>query len=360
MDDIFSYLKWRGDLTFEEVAFNEVDALVFAALIYEEFDEVYNPLQNYNLKQLSTIFFNKYSLDYLDKRVSFNKDSYRLLQACANSKRYQDCLLINYVNEIDRNNNLQFCAGIFSYKNLFSYIAFRGTDSTIVGWKEDFMMFYCDETESEKKACIYLNNVLNNSQLLHLFKDQDYYVGGHSKGGHLAIYASSKLTNKKLKNLKRIYNFDGPGLNKWDNPLIVNKISSYGVEASIFGRLFTHLEPIKIIKSNDNGLFQHALYTWHINPHGLDEGIAFNQASNECKEQIDSIQNAHNYEELEQIVISIFAVFEKLNINTLTDLRHLNLNSLIKGIQEIKNLDSKTKKVCANIIMMIINLSIKH
>lgn len=360
MDNIFSYLKWRGDLTFEKVAFNEVDALIFAALIYEEFDEIYNPNQAYTLKQLSKLFFDKYPIDYLANRVSFNKDSYLLLQACADSKRFQDCILLNYVNEIDTSKNLQFSAGIFTYKNMFTYVAFRGTDSTIVGWKEDFMMFYCDETQSQKKAYEYLSQTLSNRNLIHLFKDKDYYVGGHSKGGHLAIYASSKLDNKYLKRLKQIYNFDGPGLNKWPNPLIVNKISSYGVEASIFGRLFTHLEPIKVIKSNDNGLFQHALYTWHISPNCLESGTCFNQASDKCKEQIDSIQNSHNYEELKQIVTSIFAVFEKLNINTLSDLRHLNLNLLIKGIQEIKNLDNKTKKVCLDCIMMIFNITFKH
>ena len=218
--EMLEYLKWRGDLTFDERGLNEVDALLFSLISYEDFGNILED-NALTLKEVSDVFFLTHNEEDLRNRVTFTNRSYEILKAAASSKRFGSLILSNYVNEIDDEQDLQFCAMTIEHKNKWKYIVFRGTDDTLVGWKEDFQMTYKQEVLSQKKAVEYVHRIFNQDTLItKVFQTIDYYVGGHSKGGNLAIYASGHVSKMIQKRIVRIDNFDGPGFlqHVWDKP----------------------------------------------------------------------------------------------------------------------------------------------
>ena len=260
--EILDYLKWRGDLSFDEREFNELDAYILSMILYEDFEHILHHPKT--LKDVSDIYFRLYSEDDLKKRATLTRNYYPVLKAAANTRRFESLVLSQYINDIDVSQDLQFCALTIQYKNKFKYIVFRGTDDTLVGWKEDFKMTYVDEILSQKKAVDYIISIDNqDSMLFKNFGKMDYYVGGHSKGGNLALYASGHAPSKLQKRIKKIYCFDSPGFNKnvWDESMlmIASKAENYMPTSSFFGRMFEHKEKITVIKSKQFGLLQHDL-----------------------------------------------------------------------------------------------------
>ena len=142
MMELIEYIKWRVDLTFDERALNEVDSILFCAFVYERFDPIFEKHRELTINQLVDYYFEMYDEEQLKKRITLANRSYEIVKAMKNTKRYGDLIVSHFVNEIDRSQDLQLAAMCFEYKNKWKYIAFRGTDDHIVGWKEDFNMIY--------------------------------------------------------------------------------------------------------------------------------------------------------------------------------------------------------------------------
>jgi hypothetical protein len=207
MQNMMDYLEWRGDLTFEQDGFNEVDNLIMSSLAYLEFDGIVSSEVNLNAVSLSDI--EKQNSSRIDAFVQLSHNPFfkrlpELFHKAAQSQRYRDVKLSGYVNEINQKQSEQFSAVVFSINSGLHFIAFRGTDDTIVGWKEDFQMSFRDVVPAQKQAVAYLNRVC--PQL-----EGKLYAGGHSKGGNLAVYAAAYADRETSDRLIAIYNDDGPG-----------------------------------------------------------------------------------------------------------------------------------------------------
>lgn len=357
--DMFDYISWRSDLTFDSFELNEIDSLIFSTLCYEEFDEIFKKYNKLTINQLHDLFFKLYKEEELKTRKTLTARSYEVLKKCAHTKRYGNIIVSNYVNEIDEKNNLQFSATTFSHKNKWKYIAFRGTDHTIVGWKEDFMIAYKSTINSEKKAKDYLESILNQETIFH---KPYYYIGGHSKGGHLAIYASQILKSKQLNRLKFIHNFDGPGFNEsfWESPeiqLLLPKITAYIPSSGFFGRLFAHQEKEIIIQSKGAGLLQHSPFNFQLIPIEFIKEKQFSEGSNQAIEKFNDLINKYKNEEREEIIEALFSIFYELNIHTLADLTRLDINSVISSIKLVNNLSSNSKIVIREILIIILKVT---
>lgn len=361
--ELVEYIKWRGDLTFDERPLNEVDSLLFCTFAYEKFDDILNSSSQMTIQQLGNAFFEKYDEESLKKRMTLSNRSYEIVKAMKDAIRYKDLVVSDYVNEVDRNSDLQLSAITFSYQNKWKYIAFRGTDHHIVGWKEDFIMLYKEEILAQRKAVEYLQKVIKPQSFWQklLQPSMTYYLGGHSKGGNLAMYAASELPLSLQKSLIRIDNFDGPGFKEhvWQKrgmQNILNKIHTYLPTSSFFGRLFDHHEQIHIIQSNNKGLMQHAVFGWLVDIEKIKAGEVLSEGSNKANERINEILNELNDEEKEQFVKSIFMIFERLEIYKIADMVNLNPSKIMKGLLEIKNLDSKYRKIVVEVLMLIVGL----
>jgi Protein of unknown function (DUF2974). len=207
MQNIFDYLNWRGDLSFARDSFNEVDNLVMSVLAYVEFDGIVPRETDRGAISLSKV------AERLSKKMAqpspldnnpFFSQIPGLLIKTAQSIRYKNIKLSGYVNQIDYEQSKQFSAVVFSMNSNQHFIAFRGTDDTLIGWKEAFQMSFMHEVPSQKQAVIYMERIISSLA-------GDFYLGGHSKGGNLAIYAATHATENIQDRIIGVYNNDGPG-----------------------------------------------------------------------------------------------------------------------------------------------------
>ena len=159
MSNIYDYLKWRGDLSMRIDPFNDIDGLILSELVYVDFDKIVPTFpneQSYCLKDVANNFTQVNNIEELLDEISFTKESITLLQELAKCPRYQNILLSNYINELDYQSIKQFAAITFQLENSSIYVAFRGTDDTILGWREDFQMTYQFPVASQQRAVEYL------------------------------------------------------------------------------------------------------------------------------------------------------------------------------------------------------------
>lgn len=260
MANMFDYLNWRGDLSFSQAPVNPVDALIFSTISYIEFSSFVtnDPLHPIFLSAAVDAF---YALPDKEKRVRDKRDL-ELLLAAAESPRFRDVGLCFYRDEFIPEEETQFAAMTFLLDDGTAFLAYRGTDYSLVGWKEDFNMSFQDTVPAQRKALTYAQDFAE------LFSGKMYF-GGHSKGGNLAVFAAAKCDPVTQRRIQGVYSMDGPGFGDYlmGDPgyiAIVPKISTYIPQSSIIGMLLEHEEAYTVIKSTQLGVMQHEPYSWQI------------------------------------------------------------------------------------------------
>ena len=198
MADIFDYLKRRGVISFKDDPFSEVDNLVLAMLAYADFEGIMDDsFKTISLGDADKKYFEKHSRAEAKKSISHFVRAPLLMDGMMKGERFRDTVLTKYVDIIDSDKDMQMSAVTFLLNDGSAYVAFRGTDNTVAGWKEDFNMSYLPETEGQLSAVRYLNEV--GAEI-----NRPLRVGGHSKGGNFAVYAAALagINLAAWKNLK--------------------------------------------------------------------------------------------------------------------------------------------------------------
>lgn len=359
--NLLEYIEQNKNISFEEKRINEIDSLIFTILSYEKFDEILDEAKT--IKEVCEIFFNKYREEELRERISLTSRSFEVLKAMGNTFRYKNLILDHYINEIDEQANLQFSAITIQYRNKWKYVAFRGTDDTIVGWKEDFMMCCNDTVLSQQKAVDYLNGIFDQDSFFRRFlKKCDVYIGGHSKGGNLAMYASANCKSGIQKNIVRVDNFDGPGFigKVWDQAnyaKITSKLTSYIPTSSIFGRLFEHDGEVQVIHSDGIGLFQHDAFSWHIEGDHFVEENELSEGSNKAITILNELLLEFDIERRKELIESTFQIITNMGIHTFNDVKKLDIGKIFHGLLELKDLDKDAKRVLFAILRVMWDVS---
>lgn len=260
MADMLDYLAWRGDIEFPQMPVNPVDALIFSTLSYIQFEDIVpdNPMESISLEEAASQFL---ALPAPQNRVRVKKDL-ELLEAVAKSPRFDNIKMSFYRSILIPEEDTQFAAVTIFLEDGSAYIAFRGTDSTLTGWKEDFNMTFQSSIPAQRLALEYVQEFAAAHPI-------PIWMGGHSKGGNLAVYAAAKCGEMLQKRIVEVYNQDGPGFSEamMSDPgyrNILPKLRSYVPQSSIIGMLLEHEEPYTIIKSNQIGLMQHDPYSWQV------------------------------------------------------------------------------------------------
>ena len=262
MANILDYLDWRGDLTLSERPFNEVDNLILAEICYLDFSG-FAPasfaVQTVTLQDAANAYFAAHPTT--DMGVLVPDQIPVLVERAAKTARFGDIRLLGYVNRIDAETQTQFSAMTMLLPDGSAYVAFRGTDDTIVGWKEDFNMAFTPEIPAQKYACAYLQ------QAAKALPFRPLLVGGHSKGGNLAVYAAVFCGQPVQKQLTAVYNNDGPGFYTSLLPLpahraVSDRITTILPESSVVGMLLAHEERYQVVRSTQIGLMQHDGFSW--------------------------------------------------------------------------------------------------
>lgn len=260
MPDILDYLNWRGDLSFSQDPPNGVDALIFSALVYIQYGgrtQQY-PDMPITLREAAEEFF---SMDDYDQRIRVKSDL-ELLRQAAESNRFGFTKLCFYRDLFIPEQETQFAAVTFLLDDGSAFLTFRGTDYSLVGWKEDFNMSFQQTVPAQRLALQYTREIA--AQYLMPLR-----LGGHSKGGNLAVFAAARSAPMVQRRILEVYNNDGPGFTQYmmGDPgylAIVPRIKTYIPQSSVIGMLLEHEEPYTVIKSKTVSLLQHDPYSWEV------------------------------------------------------------------------------------------------
>ena len=260
MGNMFEYLSWRGDLSMNTVPVTAVDGLIFSSLSYLNFEGIV-PEDLQNPVPLSAAADAFLKLSNTQERIRVKNDL-QLLKAVADAPRFQNIRLAYYRSKLIVEEETQFAAMVFLLDDGTAFLAFRGTDYSLVGWKEDLNMSFQDSVPAQREAAAYVAEFAKNHPIL-------LRLGGHSKGGNLAVYAAAKVSPSVQKRILEIYNLDGPGFTEHMMSdagylAIVPKIQTYIPESSIIGMLLEQRDAYRVIKSCQVGLLQHEPYSWEI------------------------------------------------------------------------------------------------
>lgn len=360
MENILSYVSWRGDLTFSEREFNEVDALIFSVIGYMEWDGIVGE-EEVLLGEACKMYLKHHHKKTLDKQYVYSPKIPELMRQLHKSKRYKDIILKHYISRKNEEIEVQFAAVTIIVGSI-RYIAYRGTDSTILGWKEDLNMTYLDEVPSQRMAREYLLKVakdIKEASLLPFFKKKapQLILGGHSKGGNLAMYAA--ICEKALcPQINKVYNFDGPGFRSGfyeqnENNEIMKKIVTYLPEESIIGRLLVHKEKAIIIQGYELGLMQHDPFCWKCEAKKFAYAKHLSEASDKTIEYIDTLLLSKEDTKKEEFITMLFRVLKDLEITKVSDFSELSLKQGISGIKELSNMSSEDRKMFLDCIKLL-------
>lgn len=315
MENIVDYLKNIKDVCFTSKPFNELDALVLSRLSYINFSMIVKKGKYFSKKRLIDVIndlFTEENSKYQRYRLSEDKE---LLNILRSSLRFKDLYLKSFIYDTNIKEVKQFSAISFVNKTKsheFLFVAFKGTDGTLTGRKEDFNMAYLEAVPAQIEAAKYLKKMTRFTNY------KTIYVGGHSKGGNLAIYASTMVRKKIQNNIKTIYSFDGPGFKKEFllNKGFINikeKILLFVPPSSIIGRLLYKDYKTIIVDSKKSLLYQHNIYNWLIENNGFITLSKYTFLSNKIDRTLKENLDKMSIEDKKEFVDSLFDIVKELS-----------------------------------------------
>ena len=354
MGNVMDYLEWRGDLTFDQSPFNDVDNVILSQLAYVNFRDVIPSVQmnkGITLKAAAQLFFDLHTEEELMQDKSFIKDAPKLLKKAAQTNRFRDVILSDYVDMVDETLEKQFGAFHIKLSPQCTYVAFRGTDDTLVGWKEDFNMSFISPVPSQEDAVKYLDDTCS-------YIRGKLYVGGHSKGGNLAMYAAMQCNEILQEKILSVYDNDGPGFpEEFFSPerveKVLPKVTRIIPEASVIGMLLTHQKEPLIVASSQKGILQHDAFTWEV------MGPSFIQKETLTRRAAASDRSLHkwidtmNEEERAHLIGELFSVLEATGADTISQIQDGGLKSLAAMVRQLDKMEPHSKAMVQELIVGI-------
>lgn len=353
--NICKYVKIFGQDTFDERPFNHVDSLVLSQVSYLIFKNVLNS----NKTDITICELNdKKYLGKLTADTLEPKKNILLLKNLCNSIRFRNILITNFEQKTNSKHIQQFAAVTFLIEDNTAYIAYRGTDITILGWKEDLNLALLNVVPSQQAAKDYLEKTIANLKgYVHIF------VGGHSKGGNLAVFAATNACANTQDQIEKIFDHDGPGFKRqiFDQKnflSIADRIDRTVPRNSIVGILLNHYKKTTIVKSHAiSGIIQHDPFNWHINSKGdfkcykkrTSHSTALDEALNSWLDNLDD-------DERKKIIEEIFYLFDTSKIQTVKELKKEGLRFIKTFLTEIKGHDKETRHRNKRLIRSFVKL----
>ena len=350
MPDIFDYLSWRGDLTFACDSFNNVDALILSLLSYFDFDNFVPPEagDGVSLKHAARGFLENGDGE---SELKMPQDK-ELLQALMAHKRYCDIRLHAYVNEVDFETQKQFAAVTVDLGNGEYFYSFRGTDNTLVGWKEAFNLSFMT-VPAQQRAVRYMQEV---SAAL----PGGIRTGGHSKGGNLAIYSAAFSGEDIQKRLLSIHNFDGPGFNSavlrcQEYLSIRDRLHTFIPQSSVVGMLLEHEDDYRIVSSRQMGFLQHDLYTWNIETTDFAYLSDVTRSSRFLDGTLRYWIGQLDSEQRGQFIDAIYSVFLSTDVHTIREFTDNWLKNALTVVKSLKNLKQPTRSMVSHTLAVLLS-----
>ena len=323
MANIIDYVQWRGDIPLSQVPFGGIDALILSYLSYMPFAGILNSSMQGGgtlLGDAAQALLNLNAQEH-SKLAYSEKEDRQLLAALRESERFAGTQLIGYVDQYDRATQKQFSAVTFLLPDGTAFAAFRGTDDTVVGWKENFNMSFLSETPGQLKAVEYLEWIASQTRL-------PLRLMGHSKGGNLSVYAAIHTTKAIMERIEIIFSNDGPGFSasmimQENYSHMLPKIHTIIPESSIVGLLLEHEEEYEVVESTGSGAGQHDIMSWSVLGTSLIHLRTVDGKAVLLDKTLKSWIGKMDAAEREEFVDALFSVLDEADIRTVDDLARI-------------------------------------
>ena len=357
MSTIFDYLK---EVTYDSIydrPFKELDVLALTELTYLPFGHIVPQGDTTGIPvRLSD------AMELIDRTTDFivSNQHLQLVDELATSKRFKNIKLLNYVDEYDPDVQKQFAAMTYRLSLDTYLVVFRGTDDTLIGWKEDFHMTYMDHVPAQRRAASYLQHVMKE------FPKGRFLVAGHSKGGNLAAYACTYLPDYLFERVDAIYCYDAPGLNK---AIIETEgyqrtspnIRRFVPQGSIVGMMLEVPEPTTIVKSRAFGGFaQHDAFTWETKDLRFVTVTETSPDSQQTDLTLKQWVRETSTDERKKFFDTFFGIFLDAGITSINDLTDLKQLAKAKEIlQHAQDLDPTEREMLERLAKQLIDTRVQ-
>lgn len=343
MSHIVSYLKRQNENSFLDVPFNEVDALVLSQFVYLKLEGVIPTFSENKdgvyLYEIANMI--DYEKVFMDER--YRRDNQELFRAMADSRRFRGMRMNFFTDITSILAETQFSAMTVFLENGPAVVVYRGTDETMVGWKEDFNMCFKEPVTGQSLSAMYLQQVSEKIR-------GNFIVSGHSKGGNFAVYASMNVEDKVQDRIEKVYSFDSPGfrpeiLESVDFNKIKERIIKYLPHSSIFGMLFQSKENYQVVESDSVGIFQHNPYNWRVTGNEFKKVDKLDKGSLFLNETFNEWLFGLNEEELHAFAEIWYHIMQDANITTMLEFTKTPRKTLVQLIDAIRGTDEETKEM---------------
>lgn len=348
--NIIDYIDKFGDKSFTQKEMNEIDKLIFSLLSYVEYKGIVseNSHNKKTIKEVGDIFFKNITKKEIKKQIIPIKMAIGVFDKIRDKRRYKDLLLYNDIYIGDENQ--QFSAVCIEIEPKLVYVSFEGTDYLVSGWKEDCELAYKFPVKSHKQAVKYLNRYF-------MFKNCKLILGGHSKGGNLALVAGMNCNMIIRNKITEIYSYDGPGLRKkqidsFRYKRIKNKYTHIIPNYCIVGLLLRNDGNYKVIKTNHVGIMAHDPTTWQLESDDFKK-VELSTFSKLLDKGISAWLDKYNDEERELLVKCLFEIFENNNITSFMEIME-NYKLILDLLKSAKKLNPIVKDMAKDLIKVLI------
>ncbi len=347
MANMVDYLAWRGDVPFEASPWNEIDGLLIATLSYLDFHGGKDP-KGWTLEEMARIDLLRQGTtnSFVNRKKAF--------QAMAAGDRFRTCRLHHAIALTDADIGMQFSALCLDLPDGTTCVAFRGTDNTLIGWREDFNMAYTTRVPAQEAAILYLGRAAALSK-------RPLRLVGHSKGGNLAVYAAAYAKKSVQNRIESIWSYDGPGMNRETSQTeeylrIKDKIHSFVPQTSIIGMLMDYYEPYTVVHSTASGITQHDPMSWQIYGPRFETLPSIDQTAMVTRDTLHEWLQNSTPEQRASFVDALFGMAESTKATKMSELTSEKLKTLLTMVGNRKDVDPETRRVFTRLMAQAVTL----
>ena len=347
MANMVDYLAWRGDLPFEAAPWNEIDGLLIATLSYLDFHDGRDP-KGWTLEEMARI-------DLLQEGTSNSfAGRKKAFEAMAAGERFRRCRVHHAIALTDAEIGMQFSALCLDLPDGTTCVAFRGTDNTLIGWREDFDMAYTTRVPAQEAAILYLGRAAALSK-------RPIRLVGHSKGGNLAVYAAAYAKKSVQNRIESIWSYDGPGMNRETSQTeeylrIKDRIRSFVPQTSIIGMLMDYYEPYTVVRSTASGISQHDPMSWQVYGPRFETLPAIDQTAVVTRDTLHEWLRNSTPEQRAAFVDALFSMAESTKATKMSELTGEKLKTLLTMVGSRKEVDPETRRVFTRLMAQAVTL----
>lgn len=343
MANLEDYIKWRGDLSFKISPFNEIDNMILARFSYMPFKRI-----KMEPKETIESIANKMK-DFDEEKFGFHGDR-EMCQLMGNSERFKRLVVTDFEENNDKKTEKQFSAITIHLPERTIYLSFNGTDNSIVGWKEDFNMSFMENVPSQLEGAEYTKRIAAK------YKNTKILLGGHSKGGNIAVYSAIACGKRIQNRIKKVINCDGPGFDKTiveseNYKNIIDKVFTYIPQDSIIGRILEHEEKYDIVLSNSKGIYQHDIHSWQVEGTKVVTVDKLTNNSDTINQTLRAYLKNTTPEQRKMFVGIVYEIIESTNVSTFKEFSKVWIQKLPTIFKTYKNINEEDKKMMTQMVV---------